>query len=330
MPRMWKIPALRSCARLGAPALALLLAVAGCGEDEAGPSPDEGMTAAFTGLPPSSPSPGHHFELWVSFARPRLPGLRHSDAASAGAFRIDASGRPVDLNGSPVEFAVDPEDPRAEARDGAVLWQLALDCFVTVEPDGEDDGEPLLPGLLAGSFLNGACDLDVDEPDAIDVDFSSAAGTVHLATPTTTSGADEAEGLWFAALGGAAGSLLLPTLTAGTLWTYEAWVQHPVAGLASLGKFRNPGIADLDGAGPLGGTGYPFPGSDFPFGAAGTDLSGATVFVTLEPPLDADAEPFFLRVLSAPVGGAAPGIAVTLTAFPTPLPTAHVTIPFAP
>jgi hypothetical protein len=117
-------------------------------------------------------------------------------------------------------------------------------------------------------------------------------------------------------------------LSAGTRWSYQEWVQHSTPGLASLGKFLLTNAADQDGPGPLGGTGYSFPGSDFPYGSSGVDLATATVFVTLEPPFDADGPgPFFFRVLQAPVGGAAAGTPVLLTAFPSGTPSGTVQIP---
>lgn len=303
--------------------------IGGCGDDSSGPSPSStDVTVTLSNFAPNSPTQGH-YELWISFALLREgPTLRHSEAASAGKFKLDAAGKPVSLSGSAMQFKVSPDDPNAQVQNGKILWQLAVDAFITVEAEGDTGNEPALPGLLAGSFRSGASTLITDFPDAIDFDFSTSMGSFHLATPTTSATTDEAEGVWFATPGGGGASLVLPALQIGTLWTYQAWVQHPTSGVASLGKFLLTNLADNDGAGPLGGTGYVFPGSDFPFGAAGTDLANSTIFVTLEPPGDADGSgPFFFRVLSAPVGGAAPGAVVLMTGVPEGIPGATVTIP---
>ncbi len=322
----------RRSMHLRVPFAAALLLCSGCGDDDTtdpGPPPPD-VTVTLASFGPSSPAQGH-YELWISFALLREGGwLRHSEAASAGKFRIGANGAPVNLAGAAIEFEVSPEDPNAPVENGKILWQLAIDAFVTVEPEGDSDAVPELPGIIAGSFLNRSATLGIDAPDAIDVAFGAAAGSLHLATPTTVSSDDEGRGVWFAAPGGAAASLTLPTLSAGTLWTYEGWVQHPSAGIASLGKFLAPSGADQDGAGPLGGSGgYAFPGSDFPFVAAGTgvDLSNSTVFVTVEPPNDADgAGPFFFQVLRVEMSGAAPGTAIAMTS-PAGAPSGTVKIP---
>ncbi len=303
---------------------------AGCGDDEtSNPSPTPtDMEVTLSNFGPDSPVEGH-YQLWIAFALLRPgPEPRHSEAASAGKFRINANGVPVDLAGNPIEFEISPNDPNVELSNGEIAWQLAVDAFVTLEPDGDDDGDPRLPGIIAGSFLSRSATLSVNETDAIDVELSGVAGAFHLATPTTGSTTDETEGVWFAAPGGASASLVLPTLTVGTLWTYEAWVRHPSAGTASLGALLSASGVDQDGAGPLGGSGFPFPGSDFPFGAAGTDLSSSTVFVTLEPPYGVDGpSPFFLEILRAPMSGAASGTPIAMSSLPVGLPTGSVELP---
>jgi hypothetical protein len=320
-----------SCTPGVAAAASLAVALAGCSDYGSGPPASTIVTAAFTGLAPGSPGEGH-YELWISFAllRGGGPAPRHSEAASAGKFRMDSLGRAMDLGGAPITFEVRPDDPNAQVDgDGNIIWQLAADSFVTIEPEGDSDGAPNLPGIVGGPFVDGTSQLTMHYADAIDLDLSAAAGSFLLATPTTADPTDETEGIWFVLPGGTQAALELPEIRDRDLWTYVAWYRD-LAGtnLAPLGGFRDPGGPDSDGAGPLGGSGYPFPGSDFPFGAAGSDLSAGIVFISLEPPFDADGPaPFFLRVLSATVNGVTAGTPVTMSRDVSSAPGGTVEIP---
>ncbi len=294
------------------------LAVPGCSDDgTTAPAPSDEVGLALTGLSPVAEGEGA-LELWISFALPRSPGgLRHSAAASAGRFRIDNSGAIVGPSGGPMVFQVLPGAANVPLTDGGeVAWQLAVDAFVTMEPAADADlPGPNLPGIVGGTFLNGTCILGTLYADALNVDLSSATGSFHLATPTTAAADDEFEGVWFAAPGGGAPSLdALPPPPPG--WIYEGWLSLGVFGAVSLGRFTSATGADLDGAGPTPGPlpGYAFPGSDFPTASSGVDLRPGNVFVTLEPPGEADGatRPSFLTVLAGqltaaqPVGVAAP------------------------
>jgi hypothetical protein len=311
-------------------ALAVLAGlVTGCSDDPAGPVGGTTVTANLSNFPASSPTEGH-YELWISFALRRGGDLdpRHSEAASAGKFRIDGSGQPVSLIGGAARFEITPRTENAPVDNGEVVWVLAADAFITLEPDGDVDGDPHLPGLVAGGFTNGVSALGIDESDAIDIDLSGAAGSFVLATPTTAASTDSTEGVWFAQPGGSALALNLPTLTLATAWTYTGWCQG-TAGLASLGFFRDAGAPDSDGAGPRGGTGYPYPGSDFPFDPMAVDLSVGTVFVTLEPPDDVDGAGPFLTILTATVNGAASDTSIPMTSLAGQLPGGTIEIPWA-
>jgi hypothetical protein len=310
-------------------AVALLLPA--CGDDSEGPPPSQGpetVQVTATGFAPSAQGPGS-FELWISFA---LGGLRHSAAASAGRFHVDASGNVVAESGGAMTFTIDPANELVpKESDGTVGWQLVEDAFVTWEPasDAEPD-DPNLPAIVAGDFLNGSATLTSTGDDAFGDDFSSAAGSFHLATPTTITTADETGGAWFAAVGGGSETLVLPALPAG--WSYEGWVALG-SGTFSLGRFLVPRGADTDGDGPpvpgQDHAGYAFPGSDFPTGSSGVDLRPSTVFVSLEPPANADGPaPSFLRVLSVAVDAAqAPNTDVPLTNV-TAFPSVTVSVPF--
>lgn len=301
-----------------------------CGDDDpAGPQNPETVQVTATGFSPSAHGAGS-FQLWISFAS----GLRHSTAASAGRFHIGAAGNIVSESGGAMTFEVDPADDSVpKESDGTVGWQLVVDAFVTWEPASDPAPDsPNLPALVAGSFLNGGASLTCLGEDALLNDFSTAAGSFHLATPTTMSTADENGGVWFATPAPSpAASLTLPTLPTG--WKYEGWVSGAF-GTVSLGTFIDPARADDDGHGPTvplqDAPGYALPGSDFPTGAAGVDLRGGTVFLTLEPPASADgAGASFLHILSGSLdAGQATGVSVPLTnvaAFPT----VTVNVPFS-
>ncbi|MFN8177081.1 MAG: hypothetical protein U0167_04105 [bacterium] len=314
-------------------AAALPLVFAGCGKDSTtGPGNVTDIQVQATGFPALSQGDGV-FELWISFARlsPSPPGLRHSTAASAGRFRVDAGGKFVSETGAPMVFAVDPASDRVtKLTNGKIAWQVAEDSFVTWEPVNDPElDDPNLPAIIAGSFLNGKATLTTGGDDALRTDFATLAGSFCLATPTTTSSSDETDGVWFAAPGGASASLTLATLPAG--WTYQGWITRATS-TSSLGVFTLADGADADSSGPtVAGqdhAGYAFPGSDFPTGAAGVDLRPGTVFVTVEPPEGADgAGPSFLRVLSASLSAAqAPGAAVPLARM-SAFPTLEITIP---
>jgi hypothetical protein len=307
----------------------------GCSDSDPGssPAPSEDVQLTFPGLYPHAEGNGV-FELWISFAEGRT-ALRHSAAASAGRFRIGDTGALVSAaTGAPMVFQVSPESGAAPLEDdGSVAWQLALDAFITFEPSDDPNlDDPNLPGLIGGEFLNGVATMGVLHADALNVDFSSAAGSFHLATPTTSSDTDEVEGVWFAQPLGGAPSLTLPAPPPG--WAYEGWLSLGFYGNVSLGRFTNPLVADFDGAGPTPGPlpGYPYPGSDFPTTAVGIDLRPGSVFVTLEPPAEADGEgrSSFLTVLTASlvadqVSGASVPMANIFTAL-----SGTVTIPLQP
>ena len=303
---------------------AVLAMMAGCTDSEtpAGPMSDHTLELTVTGFPPLAQSEAT-FELWISFAL-----TRHSAAASAGRFMIDDARKIVGEDYQPAVFALDPEAPEVPTDEsGAVLWQLAVDAFITVEPEVDPDPEPTLPALIAGSFLNRTAGLDVGGDDAIGANFSGIAGSFHLATPTTSDTSDENKGAWFATVGGGASSLTLPTLPTG--WIYEGWHSHSFAGPRSLGRFRSAGGTDLSGWGPPGdANGYAFPGEDFPWGDV--ELPGGRVFVTIEPNDNVDGSAPFnvLQILAGDVSNAV-GVMEPLGNVAT-FPTASVILPSTP
>lgn len=255
------------------------------------PVPDE-LNLEFSGLEPLGS--GAVYEGWLIIG---------GAAVSSGTFDIDANGDVVN--------AQDVTVPNADTATAFVL---------TIEPAVDPDPAPSSTHVLAGNFAGGTAPLTIDHPAALGTDFATAAGGYIIATPTAANTSDPLSGVWF--LDPAAGpgpSLTLPTLPAG--WEYEGWVVlngSPV----STGRFTSAaGADDFSGfSGP--NPGPPFPGEDFLVNApAGltfpTDLSGATVVISVEPEPDDGPAPFALKPLVGSVpGNVAPGVLQTLGAGP--------------
>ena len=142
----------------------------------------------------------------------------------------------------------------------------------------------------------------ISHPAALGTDFSEASGVYILGTPSDGDGNNELSGIWFIDLPTAQG-LDLPELPEG--WTYEGWLV--IDGVAvSTGRFTDPGAAD-DFAGYSGDQGFPpFPGEDFVTNAPEglefpTDLTQATVVISVEPDPDDSPAPFSIKPLISEV-----------------------------
>ena len=279
--------------------LALGLVAAACGtSDDAGDDPTTTTTSApvTTTTEPSTtttaePEPaltlevtafpalanGVHYENWV---------IIDDEPVSAGKFNV-ANGAIVNLDGNAIStFPLAGLD-------------AASAIVVTIEPAGDTDAVPSDTHFVAGDVVDGSAELSIAHPAALGTDFADAAGTVLLATPTNGNNTNELSGIWFLALPGPTSSLELPVLPAG--WKYEGWAvidSFPV----TSGTFLD--VAAADDAAPFSGpeVGPPFPGEDFLVNAPDkvtfpTDLSGATIVVSVEPDPDDSPEPFVLKPL---------------------------------
>lgn len=185
---------------------------------------------------------------------------------------------------------------------------------LTIEPVPDADPAPSDVHILAGNFSGNNAALSVDHPSAVTTDFSSAAGSFILATPTDTDNTNELSGVWFLdPTAGPGPSLTLPTLPAA--WEYEGWAV--INGVpVSTGKFKTPIGADDNNtfSGPNGGP--PFPGEDFLTNAPDgltfpVDLSEDTIVISVEPIPDNSDAPFALK----PLVGQAPSGAATGTSY---------------
>jgi hypothetical protein len=233
------------------------------------------LTLDVTGFPELAN--GVHYENWA---------IIDGAPISAGKFNV-VDGVIVDLDGASISgFPVAGLD-------------TATTIVVTIEPADDSDAVPSDTHFVAGDVVEGSAELTIEHPAAIGTDFGEAAGTVLLATPTNGDGTDELSGIWFLALPGPTASLDLPPLPAG--WKYEGWAVIDGIPVTS-GTFLD--FAAADDAAPFSGPepGPPFPGEDFLVSAPEgvtlpTDLSGATIVVSVEPDPDDSPEPFVLKPL---------------------------------
>ncbi|HEY1551716.1 MAG TPA: anti-sigma factor [Kofleriaceae bacterium] len=247
---------------------------------------------------------GYDYEGW--FITPGGP-------ESTGRFTVDGSGNPT-----PATSQVD-----------TTIVDAATAAVITIEPANGGAG-PSSTHIVGGALAGGAADLVVSYTSAVGTDFSSAAGTYILATPSTASDAtDNDQGIWWlvppATQGGSATpGLTLPTLPAG--WMYEGWVAS-ATGPVSTGKFTSVSGADADGAGPTAGpdAGPPFPGEDF-IDPAMVLTSGFKSVITVEPDPDDSTAPFGIKALIAdPIGTQTAPTSLPMSTQGLPaLPTAHI------
>lgn len=180
--------------------------------------------------------------------------------------------------------------------------------ILSIEPAIDTDPDPAATKIIAGDLENGTTDAVTNHPIVFNSDFSEAAGTFIIATPTNGNMTPN-QGIWFldrtdtAVEGVAEASLTLPDLPAG--WVYEGWIVD-ANGPISTGTFTDAGAADSDGAGPAAGQeGAPgYPGQDFVTPA--TVLTGLTTVISVEPSPDNSPAPFVMK----PLIGADIGLAV--------------------
>lgn len=250
------------------------LLFASCNNDE--PAATKSLTLNITNLAESATD--EQYEGWI---------IVDGAPVSTGTFTADGSGS---LSAS--SFTID-----ANTLDKATTFVLSI------EPIPDSDPGPSNIKILGGDFSGMQAAVSVSHGAALGSDFSSTAGTVILATPTTADDTDELSGIWFLDLssGMPATGLTLPTLPSN--WKYEGWAVingQPV----SSGTFSAVDVAD-DSA-PHSGTdmGPAFPGEDFVANAPNgltfpTDLSGETLVISIEPNPDNNVLPFAFKPLVA-------------------------------
>tara|TARA_R110002073_G_scaffold128999_5_gene275209 strand:- start:4907 stop:5764 length:858 start_codon:yes stop_codon:yes gene_type:complete len=197
----------------------------------------------------------------------------------------------------PQTFSVDASDLA-----GAAAFVLSI------EPAVDPDPAPAPTKILRGTFSGNSAAVSTE----IVGDFSTAAGSFFLRTPTDESGmnnGNDENGVWFGVPGAPpTPGFTLPTLPAG--WAYEGWVIGD-AGPISTGTFTAFNTSDSGNllSGTLSNAGPPVPGEDFfnnaPAGETfPLDVRGRMVVISVEPVPDDSATPFALKPLVATAGQA--------------------------
>ncbi|QXP61772.1 anti-sigma factor [Olleya sp. HaHaR_3_96] len=177
----------------------------------------------------------------------------------------------------------------------------ATTFVLSIEPTVDPDPAPAATKVLSGDFSGSSASVNSN----LVADFSTAAGTFILATPTDMDDTNEESGVWFLdnASGSAVTGLNLPELADG--WKYEGWAVIDGTPI-STGTFTDASMADDNAAtSPFkgdAGNGPGYPGEDYLQNApAGftfpTDLRGTTIVVSVEPSPDNSAAPFTLKPL---------------------------------
>ncbi len=162
------------------------------------------FTMSYTGLEPLSNN--SHYEGWAI-----VDGV----PVSTGKFNVDSNGDLVDLDGTVIDQGIFTVGGDLSTASAVVL---------SIEPAGDVDTTPSSTEILGGDIASGAANLDVMHGSSLGDDFSSAAGSYILATPTNGDSTNENSGIWWLdpTGGSPVSGLTLPTLPAG--WNYEGWV----------------------------------------------------------------------------------------------------------
>ncbi len=303
--------------------------LAGCGSNDNSANPPGGgrsldrdeFQLAFSGL--GDPSPAH-YEIWFV-----IDGI----ARSGGKFRVDASGRIVDLAGGVIDDAI----LRAPA---GVVLAAATRVFVSLEPDNDADPQPSGSRLVGGALSAGSAALSVGDVSGLNVSFSGATGSFVLDTPTTASPTDFNRGIAWVDMPSlppgepsVGPGLALPALPPG--WTYEGWIRRPTASGPinySIGRFATATGFDSDRAGSTAGSfgddangdgrgdGFAFPAQDFVDSSGNIpplllDDGGFGAFLSVEPNPDISASPFFIQPLDAEIPPGTSRVAFALSGF---------------
>lgn len=227
----------------------------------------------------------------------------------------------VIVNGTPVStgtFTVDASSKLSQSSFMLTKTDIdaASDFVLSIEPIPDSDPAPSAIKILGGAFSGTSARISAAHGAALGNDFSSVTGNFILATPTTTTTEDELSGIWFLEItaSGPAVGLSLPELPDG--WLYEGW--SVINGMpVSSGTFSKVDMED--NSAPYSGSdasGPPFPGEDFvtnsPTGLTfPTDLSEATMVISIEPSPDNSADPFVFK----PLVGIAPADAMDHTTY---------------
>ncbi len=229
---------------------------------------------------------GFHYQAWLKVG---------SEMLSTDAFNLDDEGRFVNLTGQFIASTFFVETDIS----GASM------VMISIEGKGDNDTEPSGSIVLAGPVTGSTAVLSTTDANAVGTDYSSSSGTFALLTPTDTDPTNETGGVWLVNPG------MGSSLSAGTSlstppsgWMYEGWVEINGV-MLSMGKFSRSDALDT-GKLYSDPDEISYPGEDFlnnPPGGVSfpPDLSGAAVYVTLEPNPDDSLDPYSYRLMEGQV-----------------------------
>ncbi len=301
-------------------AVVLSLLLQGCDgrEGVTGPKGSSLVTLSLTGLKPLGD--GLNYQAWLIAGTASEPW-----GSSLVLFDVDQDGRMVDPAADtvlvgPFQGKLDPPDVI-----GVAISLEASDTLLSYSS---------FTFLLGGDLAQGSAELGTGHWIALNQSLQDGSGRFVLGTPTDEDQENELSGLWFmdTEASPAGPGLALPEASPG--WVYEAWVSVDEVDL-STGKFLGPTGADSANTYSGSLNAPAFPGEDFLVGAPTgltfpPNLSGATVFVTLEPWMEWDVEPdapFPFRILEAQVpADATPLTVYEMTSLADQLPSGTATV----
>lgn len=279
------------------------------------------ITLSFQGLPVLDE--GLHYHAWaVKMENGAFWGgpLGVFDVGEDGGFLDPVSGEPITG-----EFQVN------------LFPDEVFGVQVSIETSDTEVTQPSQALLLGGQLVGDEIPLSLEHWLGFGRSLGDLTGRFALLTPSDDDPDNELSGIWFVDYAGGSPStgLSLPALPEeGEGWDYEGWIDTG-ENVLSTGRFLDPNLADSEDLhGALGG-GLSYPGQDFllnpPTGVEfPLDLSGATVFVTMEPRVELDpypSAPFPLRVYQAQVPQEAqPGTTYALESLFNSLPTGTATV----
>lgn len=177
---------------------------------------------------------------------------------------------------------------------------------LSIEPAVDPDPAPAPTKVFRGSFNGNTAAVSTE----IVGDFSNAAGSFFLRTPTDemgTNNGNDQYGVWFGVPGmPPTPYFVLPALPDG--WAYEGWVIGD-SGPISTGTFIMFGGRDSSNgfSGVENNAGPPVPGEDFflnaPLGETfPLDVRGRTIVISVEPVPDDSPAPFAMKPLLGTAG----------------------------
>nr|MCH9660236.1 anti-sigma factor [Bacteroidota bacterium] len=262
--------------------LSLAFVFTSCNNDDDAQDTTANVTVNINGL--EDLGANFAYEGWV---------LVDGSPVSTGTFTVDANG---------AASATSFELPAATLAD-------ATKFILTVEPSPDDDPAPSAQKLIAGDFSGSSASLSTAVAPAVG-DFSNAAGSFFMRTPTDEAGGlnngNDEYGVWFGVPGAPpTPDFVLPTLPDG--WAYEGWVVVDGVGPISTGTFTDFNTVDMFDGFSGSNPGPPVPGEDFFNNApAGftfpLDVRNRTVVISVEPVPDNSPAPFVLKPLVGTAG----------------------------